>query len=129
MKGFVPAGFVSEQPVDLPQSQRKQVFVTVKEDITTSAQDTIDDNDDEYDPLEAFMVDIKNQSQKEATKPPREQLARCEEFEEEDEVESYINAMKRKGINVGTGEVLPIGEVDEVYSDFLCTNIFIHKTS
>ncbi|KAF9923145.1 ATP-dependent RNA helicase ddx42 [Linnemannia zychae] len=66
--------------------------------------------DDEDDPLDAFMADIDTQVKREAEMPSEEKIRR-DDIEDEDYVESYMKHMKKKGIMVGQGG--PIQERDE----------------
>ncbi|KAG0260917.1 ATP-dependent RNA helicase ddx42 [Actinomortierella ambigua] len=59
-------------------------------------------DDEEDDPLDAFMAGIDNQVKEEAAKPSEDKIRR-DYIEEEDNVESYMSHMKKKGIAVGTG--------------------------
>lgn len=66
------------------------------------------DDADEEDPLEAFMADISTKASDEKSEPK----LRRDDLEEEDEMESYVNHMKKKGIVVGSNN--GIAERNEV---------------
>ncbi|KAI8357117.1 P-loop containing nucleoside triphosphate hydrolase protein [Mortierella sp. GBAus27b] len=68
------------------------------------------DDDEEDDPLDAFMAGIDSQVQQEAEKPSEERVRR-DDIEDEDYVESYMKHMKKKGITIGQGG--PVMERDE----------------
>jgi len=76
---------------------------------------------DEEDELDKFMAGIDVQLKKESEAPKKEFIVR-DDFEEEDYVESYVNHMKKKGIDVGkTREKIErdkkdIDSDEEVYS-------------
>ncbi|KAI7853228.1 P-loop containing nucleoside triphosphate hydrolase protein [Circinella umbellata] len=55
------------------------------------------EKEEDVDPLDAFMADM-NEQQKSAKAEPK---ARRDEFEEEDDMESYIRHMKEEGVTVG----------------------------
>ncbi|GJJ75691.1 ATP-dependent RNA helicase DDX42 [Entomortierella parvispora] len=63
---------------------------------------TVKTDEEEADPLDAFMAEIDTQVQKEADAPPEEKIRR-DDIEDEDEIESYMKHMKRKGITIGQG--------------------------
>ncbi|KAG0368451.1 ATP-dependent RNA helicase ddx42 [Gamsiella multidivaricata] len=67
-------------------------------------------DEDEDDPLDAFMAKIDTQVQQEAEKPSVEKVRR-DDIEDEDYVESYMKHMKKKGITIGQGG--PVRERDE----------------
>ncbi|KAI8835086.1 P-loop containing nucleoside triphosphate hydrolase protein [Chytridium lagenaria] len=64
---------------------------------------TAGDDDDDIDPLDAFMAGITHQVKTQAAAPKPSH--RRDDLEEEDAVESYINHMKSKGVEVGTNAV------------------------
>ncbi|KAG0334486.1 ATP-dependent RNA helicase ddx42, partial [Podila humilis] len=57
-------------------------------------------DEEEDDPLDAFMADIDTQVQKEAEKLS-EAKGNRDDFDEEDHVESYMKHMQKKGIHIG----------------------------
>ncbi|KAJ3047310.1 hypothetical protein HK097_011652, partial [Rhizophlyctis rosea] len=60
---------------------------------------------EEDDPLEAFMAGISNDLREEAAAPrPATKPTRRHDYEEDDNIESYIKHMKEKGIDVGSGK-------------------------
>ncbi|KAF9907865.1 ATP-dependent RNA helicase ddx42 [Linnemannia zychae] len=69
-------------------------------DETSTAQ--VDEEEEEDDPLDAFMAGIDTQVKKEAEMPSEEKVRR-DDIEDEDYVESYMKHMKKKGIMVGHG--------------------------
>ncbi|ORZ07280.1 P-loop containing nucleoside triphosphate hydrolase protein, partial [Lobosporangium transversale] len=58
--------------------------------------------DEEDDPLDAFMADIDTKVKEEAEKPSEEKVRR-DDIEDEDYMESYMNHLKKKGITIGQG--------------------------
>ncbi|KAF9101835.1 ATP-dependent RNA helicase ddx42 [Mortierella sp. GBA35] len=68
------------------------------------------EEEEEDDPLDAFMAGIDTQVKKEAEMPSEEKIRR-DDIEDEDYVESYMKHMKKKGITVGQGG--PMRERDE----------------
>jgi hypothetical protein len=76
---------------------------------------------DEEDPLEAFMADISNKAAEEKTEPK----LRRDDLEEEDEMESYVNHMKKKGIVVGSNN--GIAERSEVRVPSTFVYFICHK--
>lgn len=65
------------------------------------------EQEEEDDPLEAFMADISHKAAIEKAEPK----VRRDDLEEEDEMESFVNHMKKKGIVVGSNN--GISERDE----------------
>ncbi|KAI9312422.1 P-loop containing nucleoside triphosphate hydrolase protein [Dichotomocladium elegans] len=65
--------------------------------ITPNPTKKVVDDDDEEDPLDAFMADMNEQAKSTKT----EIKAQRDDLEEEDEIESYVRHMKEKGITVG----------------------------
>ena len=56
--------------------------------------------DDEIDPLDAFMAGIVQEAAKPSSTP--NVLTRRDDLEEEDNIESYISHMKKQGVDVGS---------------------------
>jgi len=81
----------------------------------------VEEKKDEEDELEKFMAGIDDQLKKENEEPKKEFIVR-DDIEEEDYIESYVNHMKKKGIDVGkTREKIERNKKDvdsdeEVYS-------------
>ncbi|KAL1920617.1 uncharacterized protein VTP21DRAFT_994 [Calcarisporiella thermophila] len=92
-KGFVPAGY---DPSKTLNREIPQVEIGEK---TQNNSATIDDEDD--DPLAAFMADMEDQVKKEKEAPKAQDKARRDDIEEEDALESYLNHMKKRGIVPG----------------------------
>ncbi|KAI8147648.1 P-loop containing nucleoside triphosphate hydrolase protein [Fennellomyces sp. T-0311] len=76
-------------------------------------------DDDEEDPLDAFMADISEKAKTAKAEPK----ARRDDFEDEDDMESYIRHMKEEGITVGKVDSRPlmdrsefVDSDDEVYA-------------
>ncbi|KAI8598157.1 P-loop containing nucleoside triphosphate hydrolase protein [Dissophora ornata] len=60
------------------------------------------EEEEEDDPLDAFMAGIDTQVQEEAEKPSAEKIRR-DDIEDEDDLESYVKHLKKKGIKIGQG--------------------------
>ncbi|CAG8582827.1 27820_t:CDS:10, partial [Racocetra persica] len=104
IRGFVPQGF----------SFNKNV-TNIHENMPDNKLDV--QNDDEIDdPLDAFMLDIDSQVQKESQSKSIQEKIRRDDIEDEDFVESYVNHMKKKGIEVGKSQ-RPIEKDENVNSD------------
>ncbi|KAJ3329937.1 ATP-dependent RNA helicase ddx42 [Blyttiomyces sp. JEL0837] len=108
-----PLGF-GFQPPSKPQSQPIPPSTTTT---TTTASATAAD-DDEIDPLDAFMVGIDTQVKKDTEESSaKPKPLRRDDFEEEDNIESYINHMKKHGIEVGSGKSRDTREAEDYNSD------------
>ncbi|CAG8739338.1 7724_t:CDS:2, partial [Acaulospora morrowiae] len=99
IRGFVPQGYKSAT----------ESFEAPKEQEAAKEQAEVDD-----DPLDAFMQDIDSQVQKQSQDKSLQEKFRRDDIEDEDFVESYVNHMKKKGIDVGKSQ-RPI-EKDEACS-------------
>ncbi|CAG8607694.1 3384_t:CDS:2 [Acaulospora colombiana] len=88
IRGFVPQGYKTAT----------ESSDTFKEQEETSKEQADDD------PLDAFMLDIDNQVQKQSQDKSQQEKIRRDDIEEEDFVESYVNHMKKKGIDVGKSQ-------------------------
>ncbi|KAI8800153.1 ATP-dependent RNA helicase DDX42-like protein [Cladochytrium replicatum] len=97
----------SSRPLHPPKAKDiKSAFDFEEKDEASSKRQKVDhktENDveeDEDDPLEAFMagIDVTRVTE---DKEKKETVVRRDDLEEEDTLESYINEMKRKGIDVG----------------------------
>jgi ATP-dependent RNA helicase DDX42 len=81
----------------------------------------VEEKKDEEDELEKFMAGIDDQLKKESEAPKKEFIVR-DDIEEEDYIESYVNHMKKKGIDVGKTrekiekDLKDIDSDEEVYS-------------
>ncbi|KAG2182509.1 hypothetical protein INT43_007440 [Umbelopsis isabellina] len=95
-----------------PVVKRPKLNLSDEEELLESAGIKINEENtydaDEEDPLEAFMADISTKASDEKTEPK----LRRDDLEEEDEMESYVNHMKKKGIVVGSNN--GIAERNEV---------------
>nr|CAG8606020.1 10970_t:CDS:10 [Entrophospora candida] len=77
----------------------------------------INEEDTEDDPLEAYMLGIYDQVEKESkTTTTQKETIRRDDIEDEDFVESYVNHMKKKGIEVGKSQK-PMEKDENVNSD------------
>ncbi|RGB34514.1 P-loop containing nucleoside triphosphate hydrolase protein [Rhizophagus diaphanus] len=103
IQGFVPQGYSTDKEI-----QRNR---TIQPEIKSKVMEEEDD-----DPLDAFMLDIDNQVQKESLNKPQQEKIRRDDIEDEDFVESYVNHMKKKGIEVGKSQ-RPIEKDENVNSD------------
>ncbi|UZO02005.1 uncharacterized protein OCT59_020508 [Rhizophagus irregularis] len=103
IQGFVPQGYSTDKEI-----QRNR---TIQPEIKSKVMEEDDD-----DPLDAFMLDIDNQVQKESLNKPQQEKIRRDDIEDEDFVESYVNHMKKKGIEVGKSQ-RPIEKDENVNSD------------
>ncbi|KAI7816842.1 P-loop containing nucleoside triphosphate hydrolase protein, partial [Gamsiella multidivaricata] len=95
----------SQRHVSLLISFFSLSFIVPSEDILQGDIEGADEDED--DPLDAFMAKIDTQVQQEAEKPS----VRRDDIEDEDYVESYMKHMKKKGITIGQGG--PVRERDE----------------
>ncbi|KAJ3197348.1 hypothetical protein HK101_004224, partial [Irineochytrium annulatum] len=68
-------------------------------------------DDEEEDPLDAFMSTITTEVQRQVVAP--KSTARRDDLEEEDNVESYINHMKKQGLEVGSRTAEPVMRGDD----------------
>ncbi|KAJ3203687.1 hypothetical protein HDU67_010007, partial [Dinochytrium kinnereticum] len=85
----------------LPASLFESTSASAPSISTPTPAPAVADEDDEVDPLDAFMAGINTEVQKQDTQAkPKAHRA---DLEEEDHVESYINLMKSKGVEVGKG--------------------------
>ncbi|KAG0316710.1 ATP-dependent RNA helicase ddx42 [Dissophora globulifera] len=71
-------------------------------DAETKQEQVGGEDEEEDDPLDAFMAGIDTQVQEEAEKPSTEKVRR-DDIEDEDDLESYMKHMKKKGIKIGQG--------------------------
>ncbi|CAG8576295.1 1427_t:CDS:10 [Ambispora gerdemannii] len=113
IKGFVPQGYNASQQIMMNFDRRR-------EDQSSAAGPPVSkqQEDDEDDPLDAFMVGIDDIVQKESRESiTREEKVRRDDIEDEDFVESYVNHMKKKGIEVGKNQRLPIEKDENANSD------------
>ncbi|CAG8525132.1 7706_t:CDS:10 [Racocetra fulgida] len=104
IRGFVPQGFSFNKNVTNIHENMPDNKLDVQKD------DEIDD------PLDAFMLDIDSQVQKESQSKSIQEKIRRDDIEDEDFVESYVNHMKKKGIEVGKSQ-RPIEKDENVNSD------------
>ncbi|CAG8457528.1 17001_t:CDS:10 [Dentiscutata heterogama] len=105
IQGFVPQGFSLDKG-----------FTNVHEVTSDTKLDDVQKDDEIDDPLDAFMLDIDNQVQKESQNKSLQEKIRRDDIEDEDFVESYVNHMKKKGIEVGKSQ-RPIEKDENVNSD------------
>ncbi|CAG8512328.1 11995_t:CDS:10, partial [Cetraspora pellucida] len=93
IRRFVPQGFSFNKNVT-------NVYETMPDNkLDVQKDDEIDD------PLDAFMLDIDSQVQKESQSKSIQEKIRRDDIEDEDFVKSYVNHMKKKGIeNVNSDE-------------------------
>ncbi|CAG8456430.1 2814_t:CDS:10 [Dentiscutata erythropus] len=105
IQGFVPQGFSFNKG-----------FTNVHEVTSDTKLDDVQKDDEIDDPLDAFMLDIDNQVQKESQNKSLQEKIRRDDIEDEDFVESYVNHMKKKGIEVGKSQ-RPIEKDENVNSD------------
>ncbi|KAF0555086.1 P-loop containing nucleoside triphosphate hydrolase protein [Gigaspora margarita] len=105
IQGFVPQGFSFNKG-----------FTNVHEVTSATKLDDVQKDDEIDDPLDAFMLDIDNQVQKESQNESLQEKIRRDDIEDEDFVESYVNHMKKKGIEVGKSQ-RPIEKDENVNSD------------
>ncbi|CAI2181139.1 15603_t:CDS:10 [Funneliformis geosporum] len=101
IQGFVPQGYNVDKEVQSSRNIKSEVQVNAME---------------ENDPLDAFMLDIDNQVQKESLIKSQQEKFRRDDIEDEDFVESYVNHMKKKGIEVGKSQ-RPIEKDENANSD------------
>ncbi|CAG8667858.1 10193_t:CDS:10, partial [Cetraspora pellucida] len=86
IQGFVPQGFSFNKNVT-------NVYETMSDNkLDVQKDDKIDD------PLDAFMLDIDSQVQKESQSKSIQKKIHRDNIEDEDFVESYVNHIKKKGI-------------------------------
>ncbi|KAI8813437.1 ATP-dependent RNA helicase DDX42-like protein [Cladochytrium replicatum] len=94
------------RPTESQESTAKTIFDFEENEEVTLKRRKFDHEtakpveEDEDDPLEAFMagIDVTRVTE---DKEKKDTTVRRDDLEEEDSLESYINAMKRKGIDVG----------------------------
>ncbi|KAI8360852.1 P-loop containing nucleoside triphosphate hydrolase protein [Choanephora cucurbitarum] len=108
-----------------PKKRQRPTFIDDDQDellaiagIATMPQETLMDQEEEDDPLDAFMADMSEQAKSTKTEPK----IRRDDIEDEDDLESYVRHMKEKGVTVGnTNQPLPdydenANSDDEVYA-------------
>ncbi|RUS22945.1 P-loop containing nucleoside triphosphate hydrolase protein [Endogone sp. FLAS-F59071] len=103
MRGFVPAGYAPVKAEEKNLAMERAVV----------AMEEGEKEEEEEDPLEAFMAGVNDQVKNE--KKAEKEKVRRDDLEEEDNIESYISHMKKKGITVGKGDRPPPEEGDEVF--------------
>lgn len=72
--------------------------------------------EEEIDELDAFMAGIDDQLKKEQEAPKKEIIVR-DDIEEEDYIESFVNHMKKKGIDVGKVNEIIKKDKNDIDSD------------
>ncbi|KAI9286830.1 P-loop containing nucleoside triphosphate hydrolase protein [Umbelopsis sp. AD052] len=100
-------------------NKRPRITLDDEDDLLQSAGIPVKEvtEPEEDDPLEAFMADISNKAAAENSEPK----LRRDDLEEEDEMESYVNHMKKKGVMVGSNNGIAerdenVDSDEEVYS-------------
>ncbi|KAJ3085536.1 ATP-dependent RNA helicase ddx42, partial [Quaeritorhiza haematococci] len=128
VKGFVPASVTATKPATNAFEQALQTFASSAPTSTSSASaptstpssseatTTGAGDEDDDDPLDAFMAHINEEAKKPIDKP-KSAVVRRDDFEEEDNVESYINHMKKKGIEVGNSTAADLAKSEDIDSD------------
>ncbi|CAG8551778.1 11660_t:CDS:10 [Ambispora leptoticha] len=114
IRGFVPQGYNSSQHKTINFERRSED----QHSATGSAVSKQQEEEEEDDPLDAFMVGIDDIVQKESRESSiRKEKVRRDDIEDEDFVESYVNHMKKKGIEVGKNQRVPIEKDENANSD------------
>ncbi|CAG8633989.1 11606_t:CDS:10 [Paraglomus brasilianum] len=109
IRGFVPQGYSGSRGVEKPVSTK----LTAPK--PTAPRENEDEEED--DPLDAFMLDIDNQVKKESMEDSQKEKIRRDDIEDEDYVESYVKHMKKRGIEIGKSQKQTIERDENVDSD------------